>query len=79
MSRKLTALKRPVRRVIVVEGVALVITLSERALSARVKLRRQVYTHSLSALFLSALTEAKRRKAGPLPQEEMDLRVPREA
>ena len=79
MARSLTALKRPVRRLIVVEGVALVVTLTERGLSYRVKRRKTTYSHALSALFLTAIRDAKRHSRELLAQEEMDLRVPREA
>lgn len=79
MARKLTVLTRPVRRCIVVEGVALVVTLTERGLSYRVKRHKRTYSHALSALFMNAIREQKTREISPLPQEEMDLRVPREA
>lgn len=75
------AYRKPITRVIELEGVALVVTLSDRSLSAREKYRHKGrYSHSLASLFGSAIRDAKvrrARRAGPLPQLEADLRVPR--
>lgn len=51
-----------------------------RVIHARVYRRRRRYSVSIGGLFMSAVREAKRRaKDELLPQEEMDLRVPRPA
>ncbi len=76
---RITKLSKPVTRRLVIEGVPLIVTLTDHALRARVRFGRQVYSHELSALFLSAIRQAKRRAAGPLPQAELDIRVPRES
>lgn len=76
----ITRLRRPVTRVISVEGVQLVVTLTEKTIEARLYRRRRRYSVSLGGLFMSAVREAKRRaKDEMLTQEEMDLRVPRPA
>ena len=76
----ITRLRRPVTRVITVEGVPLVVTLTEKTIEARVYRRRRRYSVSIGGLFMSAVREAKRRaKDELLPQEEMDMRVPRPA
>lgn len=75
---RVTKLSKPITRRVVIEGVPLVITLTERALRARVRFGRRVHSHELSALFLTVIRAAKRRQAGPLEQTELDIRVPRE-
>jgi hypothetical protein len=68
----------PITRMIELEGVPLVITLTEKSVVARIKRHRRRYVVSLSGLFLAAIRDAKRHAAGPLAQEEIDLRIPRE-
>lgn len=77
---RLTKYRRPVTRVVRLEGVPIVVTLTEKTIEARVLRHRRRYSVSLGGLFMTAVREAKRKaKAELLPQEEMDLRVSRPA
>lgn len=78
-SRRVTRYKKPITRQIVVEGIPLIVTLTDRALRFKVKRSRlQRYSLELSGLFRGAIAEARKRHPTELPQESLDLRVPRE-
>jgi len=77
-SRRVVPYKKPITRQLVVEGVPLIVTLTDRALRFKVKRSHKArYSLELSGLFRAAILEARKRHPTELPQETMDLRVPR--